>query len=92
MKKICDYLGVAWTAQRQRIKRDPVLAEVLTVVIVTITTEGATSTQDREMLCLPVEYLNGFLFGMNANRVKEEIRENLIRYQLAPSLKICACP
>jgi hypothetical protein len=78
---IRDYSGVPWTAQRQRIKRDPVLAEVLTVVIVTITTEGATPTQDREMLCLPLEYLNGFLFGMNATRAKEDIRENLIRYQ-----------
>lgn len=33
------------------------------------------------MLCLPLEYLNGWLFGINATRVKKEIRENLIRYQ-----------
>jgi hypothetical protein len=33
------------------------------------------------MLCLPLEFINGWLFGINASRVKEEIRENLIRYQ-----------
>lgn len=81
IRSICDYLGVAWSAQRNRINRDPVLSEVITVVIVTITTAGATETQTREMLCLPLEYLNGWLFGINATRVKEEIRDNLIRYQ-----------
>lgn len=33
------------------------------------------------MVCLPLEYLNGWLFGINASRVREELRERLIRYQ-----------
>jgi hypothetical protein len=33
------------------------------------------------MLCLPLDYLNGWLFGVNAARVNPEIRERLIRYQ-----------
>lgn len=33
------------------------------------------------MQYLPLDYLNGWLFGVNANRVKEGIRDNLIRYQ-----------
>jgi hypothetical protein len=33
------------------------------------------------MQCLPLDYLNGWLFGINANRVKEEIRPRVIRYQ-----------
>lgn len=81
LRPICDYLGVAWTAQRARINRDPVLADEMSVVIVTITTEGATATQRREMSCLPLDYLNGWLFGISSSRVKAEIRENLIRYQ-----------
>jgi hypothetical protein len=35
----------------------------------------------QEMACLPLDYLNGWLFGINASRVKEEIRDKLIRYQ-----------
>jgi hypothetical protein len=81
VRSLCDQLGIAWSAQRNRINRDPVLSEVMTVVIVTITTEGATETQSREMLCLPLDYLNGWLFGINASRVKEEVRPRLIRYQ-----------
>jgi hypothetical protein len=34
------------------------------------------------MLALPINYLNGWLFGINASRVKEEVRERLIQYQL----------
>ena len=33
------------------------------------------------MLCLPLDYLNGWLFGINASRVKDDIRERLLRYQ-----------
>lgn len=77
IRPLCDFLGIAWTAQRQRILRDPVLSEEMRPVIVTITGTG----QKVETLCLPLDYLNGFLFGINATRVKEEIRERLIRYQ-----------
>jgi hypothetical protein len=79
VRSICDYLGVAWSAQRLRINRDPVLSETTERVIVTIT--DSRQTMGREMLCLPLEYLNGWLFGINANRVKSDIRERLIRYQ-----------
>jgi hypothetical protein len=30
---------------------------------------------------LPVDYLNGWLFGINAKRVKEDVRDRLIIYQ-----------
>lgn len=35
----------------------------------------------QEMLMLPIKYLNGWLFGVNANRVKPEIKERLLEYQ-----------
>jgi len=79
VRPICDYLGVAWSAQRLRINRDPVLSETTERVIVTIT--DSRQTMGREMLCLPLDYLNGWLFGINANRVKSDVRQRLIRYQ-----------
>jgi hypothetical protein len=33
------------------------------------------------MLCLPLKYLDGWLFGVNANRVKPELRGRVIQYQ-----------
>lgn len=77
VRPICANLGIAWTAQRQRILRDPVLSEEMTPVIVTITGTG----QEVETQCLPLEFLNGWLFGINASRVADEVRDDLIAYQ-----------
>lgn len=83
IRPICDFLGVAWDPQRRRINRDPVLADVMMSVTVTVTDIDPSSRRPRssDMLCLPLDYLNGWLFGINAARVKEEIRERLITYQ-----------
>src|SRR5690349_21312902 len=35
----------------------------------------------KEMVCLPLKYLNGWLFGVNPTRVKQNLREKIIRYQ-----------
>ena len=77
VRSICDNLGVAWSPQRRRILRDPVLADELTPVTVTVTGTG----QQVDALCLPLKYIPGFLFGINADRVKPEVRDRLIRYQ-----------
>ena len=76
LRPICEYLGVAWRSQNMRIQRDPVLSDIVRSGIVTIPELGK-----RTMICMPLEYLNGFLFGINASRVKEDIRVKLIQYQ-----------
>ena len=77
VRPICEFLGVASSPQLRRINRDPILSEVASSVTVTVTEAG----QRGQMLCLPIDYLNGWLFGINANRVKENVRERLLRYQ-----------
>ena len=77
VRPLCDRLGIAWTAQRRRILDDAVLADKLLPVIVTITGTG----QEVESLCLPLDFVNGWLFGINTKRVKPMVRERLIRYQ-----------
>lgn len=83
LRPICDNLGLDWSGQRQRIIRDAVLSEVVMSVGVTPTDIDPTSRRPHTsiMLCLPMSYLNGWLFQINANRVKPEIRDNLVRYQ-----------
>ncbi|AIT43378.1 phage antirepressor N-terminal domain-containing protein [Moraxella catarrhalis] len=76
MKPICENIGLDWASQLTRIKRD----EVLNSVIVMITTTGA-DRKIYKMLCLPIQYLNGWLFGVDTNRVKAEIKETLITYK-----------
>ena len=80
VRPICDYLGINWASQYKRINRDPVLLEVMKPCVVVTTTQGLPD-QRREMQCLPLDYLNGWIFSLNANRVKAQVRDNLIRYQ-----------
>lgn len=83
IRPICQQLGVDWSAQYRRVQRDPVLNSVLMSVAITTTDIDPHSKRPKTsaMICLPIEYLNGWLFGISANRVKPDIRENLIRYQ-----------
>ncbi|MDQ4079007.1 MAG: hypothetical protein M3220_22540 [Chloroflexota bacterium] len=76
IRRVCEALGVTYQGQLERVRRDPVLSDALGSVSVTLT-DGRTY----EMNCLPLKFVRGWLFGINANRVKEEIREKLIQYQ-----------
>ncbi len=74
---ICDALGVDFSGQLQRIKRD----EILSSVMVTITTTGADKKQ-YEMTTLPLKFVFGWLFTIDHNKVKEEKRDSVIKYKL----------
>jgi hypothetical protein len=83
VRPICDFLGIDWSSQRRRINRDPVLSEVTMSVVITATDIDPKSRrpQTSSMLCLPLDFLNGWLFGVSAQRVKSELRERVITYQ-----------
>lgn len=86
VRPVVDNLGLSWPGQYERLKRDAVLSKEIRSVRVSRTERGRFGEEDetvvtREMICLPLDFLNGWLFSINANRVKEEIRERLIRYQ-----------
>jgi len=83
VRPICDLLGVDWSAQRRRIARDPVMGAEAMSVAITTTDIDPDSRRPRTsaMLALPLDYVSGFLFGINADRIKPEIRERLIQYQ-----------
>lgn len=83
LRPLCDYLGVSWSAQYERIQRDPVLSEVVMSVRVTRTDIDPDSRRPHtsEQTAIPLDYLNGWLFGINANRVKAEVRDRVILYQ-----------
>ena len=75
LRPICDALGVAWSPQRARVRRDAVLREAQGVIIM-ITPGGPQG-----MLALPIELLPGWLFGISATRVKPELQAKILRYQ-----------
>ena len=82
LRPIVEALGLDWSAQYRRIGRDPVLSEEVKLISVAVTTtemkrgEGAKSH-----VCLHKQFLSGFLFGVNATRVREDLRERVIKWQ-----------
>ena len=75
LKQICQNLGIDWSSQKKRIERDSVLLQGM--VMITI----PSLLWEQESSCIPIEYLNWWLFGIDKSRVKEEIRESIIAYK-----------
>lgn len=78
VRPLVESLGLSWSSQLQRIRRDSVLKSELLSVFVTNT---ESERGGRDVQCLPLDYISGFLFGINAERVRDDLRERVIRYQ-----------
>jgi hypothetical protein len=77
MKPICDAIGLQWEAQLKRIKRHPVLNTCMSMMDAQLPGDQ----QRRCFITLPLSKLNGWLFGVDASRVKPQVREKLVEYQ-----------
>ena len=75
LAKVCENLGLARWPQTRRIQSHAVLNEGL--VTLTIETAGGPQT----VLCLRLNLLPLWLAGVQASRVKLELRDKLVRYQ-----------
>lgn len=76
IRRLCEAIGVNLQGQLDRVERDPVLREESQSVSVTLT-DGRVF----EMSCLPLKYVRAWLFGINASRVRPQVRDKLIQYQ-----------
>lgn len=76
VKPICDALGLAWTRQLARLKRDPILSEGMTMMV--MPSPGGA----QETTCLKLELVNGWLFTIDSSRIQdEEVRQKVLTYQ-----------
>ena len=75
-KPICEAIGVDWGSQYAKIKQDEVLNS--TIVQITIV---ANDGKQREMTCIPLDYINGWLFKLNPSKVAPEVKDIVIKYQ-----------
>lgn len=77
IKPICENIGLNWDSQFRRINRDEVLNTTIAMMAM-VAADGKT----RELLCLPLEMLNGWLFGIDTNRIKNpEIKARILAYK-----------
>ncbi|WP_299576693.1 phage antirepressor N-terminal domain-containing protein [uncultured Sunxiuqinia sp.] len=78
IKPACELLGIDHSSQMRNLKNDP---EFLGSVVVNMTTTGADGKQ-YEMTCLPLQFFFGWLAQIDHTKVKEEVRESVIRYKV----------
>lgn len=76
IKPVCEVLGIDHSAQIQTLKNHPILASTM-VENPTVAADG----KERNMLALPLKYFFGWLFTIDARKVKPESAEAVIEYQ-----------
>ena len=77
IRPICDALGVNSNGQIEKIKSDPILGATDKLSL-SVGPDG----RQREMVCLPLQYVFGWLFTINPANVSEEARPAVKRYRL----------
>ncbi|MDI6026704.1 phage antirepressor N-terminal domain-containing protein [Corticibacterium sp. UT-5YL-CI-8] len=77
LKPIVESMGMDWSAQLQRVKRDPILAEGMVIMTTPFGRGGS-----QEAVCLKMDLVNGWLFTIDSSRIKDEaVKEKVILYQ-----------
>lgn len=75
-KPISDRLGLSWPRQFRRLTTDPILSQGIAQRAI------PTPSGVQEMLCLRLDLVPGWLFGIDSRRVRPSIQEVVLRYQL----------
>lgn len=76
VKPVCQAIGVDHPSQVQRIKRHHILGPTMVTI-----TMVAADEKDREMVCLPLEFVYGWLFTIETGLVAESRRQDVETYQ-----------
>jgi hypothetical protein len=76
VRSIAEFLGLDWPSQYKRIQRDEVLADRVHMVMMT-----GPDGRPRPMVCLPLDLLPGWLFGITTRRVRPELAPKLRLYR-----------
>jgi uncharacterized protein YktB (UPF0637 family) len=76
IKPICKAIGVNFQKQLSKIKEDEILGQVYTLRDI----PGADE-KVQKMGAIPLKYVFGWLFTINPNNVKPEVKQDLINYK-----------
>lgn len=77
LKPIVESMGIDWSSQLKRVKRDTILSEGMVIMTTPFGRGG-----DQDTVCLKLELVNGWLFTIDTSRIKEDaVREKVVVYQ-----------
>lgn len=74
VRHVCTGLGIQYATQYRKLKEGTFNCCLMTTV--------GEDRKPREMFCIAIRHLNGWLFSISPAKVKPEIREKLRLYQL----------
>jgi|GEM_PF-3432034 len=74
LKPVCEGLGLNWAGERSRLKHD----SKFTCRFMRL---DGTDGRARDFLCLPACQLAGWLVSINADRVRDSVREMVTQFQ-----------
>lgn len=77
IKPICDAIGISFQGQNEKIQNDEILGSTVKLSLMV----GADK-KEREMFCLPLKYVYGWLFTINPKNVKPEAQEAVLKYKM----------
>jgi len=77
IKPICDALGIDYPTQYSKLKEHEFLSSV-----VGLSPTTGSDGKEYEMVCLPYEFIFGWLFTINPKNVKPEAQEAVAKYQV----------
>lgn len=77
IRTVCDALGVDANGQKQRLKRDEMWSQLRVLV-------HATGRDEKryEMVCLPLQFVFGWIMTIDTNLVKDQAKKQLIAYKI----------
>lgn len=77
LKPMVEAMGLDWSAQLKRVKRDPILSEGVAMMTTPFGRGG-----DQECVCIRLDLVNGWLFTIDSSRITaEETRQRVQTYQ-----------
>jgi len=76
LRPIVEAMGLNWSGQLQRLRRDPILSQGVCVMHTPFGLNGG-----QESVCLRLDLLNGWLFKIDSTRVRPEARDRVQTYQ-----------
>lgn len=74
MRPIVENIGIDWAGQTVKLKKQK---EKFGCCDISTPSTGGI----QKMLCIPLKKLNGWLFSINPEKVRADIRDKLIQYQ-----------
>lgn len=77
IRPICQALGIDEDSQRRKINDDEILSSTATLSVAV-----GGDKKEREMFCLPLKYVFGWLFTINPKNVKPEAQESVGRFRI----------